>query len=439
MQTYAYGFPRLGKRREFKRATEDYWAKRSSSKELIFALSDIEKARRSTYNKYVDVFPLGEFSCYDNMLDTAIIFGVYKPKNIDDYYAYGRGKNALEMKKYFNTNYHYLVPVVKKGQKFKLSWNKPGESFGESGKDKKNPVALIGPYTFLKLSRVEGNFNKTFADLTLEYKKLLSKLVKLGVKSVHIEEPAFCQDVSKTDIINIIKNYKKIIPGGLDVNIVTYYDSVDFLKELVKLPIVGIGLDFVHGTDNLKNLDKISFPKDKKLICGVVDGRDVRRSNIAEKIRLLKAIKKTTKLDKEKILISNSAPLMHLPFTLKNETKMNSKTKSLLSFAEERLYELELIQASYSTLTKDAKNWSKNVKGKTQNSYDKSFNTIAWTKAQHASRKKFQDKYLELPLFPTTTIGSFPQDKEVRKMRLKFKKKQISASKYNNFIASRMD
>ena len=437
MRTYAYGFPRIGNKREFKTNIEAYWKDKISEDELVGSMIGLEKQRLDEYKKHVDVFPMGEFSYYDNILDTALVFGVYKAENMDNYFSYGRGKKALEMKKYFNTNYHYLVPVIKKGQKFRLAWNKFLAYYDNfDGKDK--PVGIIGPYTFLKLSRVEGNFRQTFGDLCKVYEKLFLKLKSKGIKTIHLEDPAFCLDVPEKDVKDIVKNYKAMIPEDMAVNLVTYYDSVDFLEDVYKIPFAAIGLDFVAGEENISNLKKCGFPAEKKLICGVVDGRDVRRSDIKAKVDLIGRIKKAGGLKTENILISNSAPLFHLPISIEFEKDIKPAYRNIFSFARERLYELNLIKKTFSGETKKAEIWSKAVVGKGTRKTNRIFDTHSLPERSYQNRRKIHQAELGLPVLPTTTIGSFPQDAKIRGMRKKFRRGDISSTEYSGFLKSKI-
>ena len=188
MQTYAYGFPRLGENREFKKSIESFWAKRISEAELGVLLSRLEQERIGAYQSKVDSFPLGELTYYENILDTAFIFGAYKFKNLTDYFEHGRGKKALVLKKYFNTNYHYLVPSIGKNTKFSLSWNKPLSHYNDFPAFSDKPLFLIGPYTFLKLSHLEEgvSFNRAFEALTSVYGQLFQKLREAGIDCLHI-------------------------------------------------------------------------------------------------------------------------------------------------------------------------------------------------------------------------------------------------------------
>jgi 5-methyltetrahydropteroyltriglutamate--homocysteine methyltransferase len=438
MQNYAYGFPRLGKNREFKKFIENFWSKNLKEKELIFLLNCLERERLQVYKDSVDKFPLGEFTYYDNIFDTALIFGVYKFKNLYDYFDYARGKNALELKKYFNTNYHYLVPFLKKGIEFSIEWNKPLFYFKNFSSFKENPIFLIGPYTFLKLCRIEGDFNRLFHKISMAYKELFKILRKNGVQSIHLEEPAFCLDVPKKEVGLILKEYERIIPSSLLVNLITYYESVDFLPLLYELPLSGIGLDFINGIDNLKIIKKKGFPKDKFLICGIVDGRSPLRSDIFAKVKFIEFIKKISGLKEEKIIVSNNCPLYHLPFSIEDEKNILKSIKRKISFAKERLYELKLIKEVQEGNVKEATKWSKDIKERNIKYNEKIFSTLSLPAKEFLERKKIHKRLLSLPLFPTTTIGSFPQDRELRKKRLLFSKKKISLAKYENFIRDKI-
>jgi 5-methyltetrahydropteroyltriglutamate--homocysteine methyltransferase len=435
MKTYAYGFPRLGKHREFKKVIENFWQGKISEEQLVASLNEVEEERISFYKENVNTFPIGEFTYYDNILDTALIFGVYNFKNFETYFNYARGRRALELRKYFNTNYHYLVPSIENNFQFKLSWNKPLSYFKTFFSFKDNPVFLSGPYTFLKLSRINENFDEIFGRLCVAYKKLFSELKANNIHSVHLEEPAFCLDVSKKELKVILANYKKMIPDAFSVNLITYYESVDFLKSLYELPFAGIGLDFIGGSDNIEILRKSGFPKDKKLICGIVDGRSPLRSNIEEKVKFLGAIKRISKLKDDNLVVANSSPLSNLPVTLDSEQGLDNEIKSKISFAKERLYEIRLIAQFCEGKTTEARKWCSQPLGKPKSiAVKKQFATLSLSSEKFKHRKKIQQKILNLPLFPVTTIGSFPQEESLRKIRFNFTKGNVSLHDYDDFI-----
>lgn len=218
MQSYAYGFPRLGRNREYKKVIEGYWNKKLSEEELRQGIHKLEDEMLTTYQKYVDKFPVGEMSLYDNMFDTALMVGLYNAKDLDGYYNLCRGKDALEMTKWFNTNYHYLVPQFSpsfESSLFKPSWNKPKET-----KDtyQKGVPYLIGPFTFLKLSK--GISQEKFGDYFLSLAAVYSELIK-GFEEVHIDEPAFVMELQPQEIDLIKKAYQKIAASGTRINLFT--------------------------------------------------------------------------------------------------------------------------------------------------------------------------------------------------------------------------
>ena len=426
VKTYGYGFPRLGKQREFKTLIESYWSGKLTEEELKEGIKKLNEKREETYKAYVDAFPKGEMTFYDNLFDTALIFGFYKADTLDEYFSLCRGKNALEMTKWFNTNYHYLVPDFEGKEKtFSISWNKH-EGIKEN-------AYLIGPFTLLKLSKnlPEGKFVALLKSLTekyLEYFKLNS------FESVHLDEPAFVMELSDEEM-EAIKDAYSVFEGiDTQINVFTYYDSVDNLQFLFDLPVSGVGVDLVHDRgENLAQLESID-PKGKTLFAGVVDGRNVWRANLFEKADLIGKLS-----DKFDVVITNAAPLFHLPVSLKGAT-LPKELVAKVAFAEEKLKELKLIADILKGDDTEAKEWveginkdfgvRENVRERVKNLTDEDFNKAV----PYAERIKLQQEILKLPLFPTTTIGSFPQTQEVRRVRLLNRKGQLADEDYKTFI-----
>jgi 5-methyltetrahydropteroyltriglutamate--homocysteine methyltransferase len=430
MQTYAYGFPRLGKKREYKRIIEGFWNGRIKARELQDEIRKLEKGRLLTYEKYVDKFPVGEMTLYDNMLDTALMLGLYKCEDLEEYYNLCRGKNALELRKWFNTNYHYLIPEFRgsfKRSGFRVTWNKPKES-----KEiyQKGIPYLIGPFSFLKLSK--GINSGIFKEYLMSLADVYIDLIK-DFNEVHIDEPAFVMELSREEVSWIKQVYDRLGSQNRDINLFTYYDSVDFLKDLYELPIKAIGLDFINGKENLVNIREHGFPEGKILIAGIVNGRNIWRTNISETVESLRELSGYT----EDLIISNAAPLYHLPITIENE-QLDERLLKEIAFAEERLAELKLIAKIYSGKKQVTEDEGKivsfsinpEVQQRIKNLKEEDFNKAI----RYDERNKKQKKVLNLPLFPTTTIGSFPQTIEVRKKRADFKSGKISEGEYKAFI-----
>jgi len=433
MLIYAYGFPHLGKNREFKIWIEKFWKNEISEKQLVEYLDELEKNRLSLYKNFVDIFPLSEFTYYDNIFDTALIFSVYRFRSLKNYYSYARGEKALKLKKFFNTNYHYLVPYLKKNTKFKLGWTKPFYYLDKFSSFSKT-VFLFGPHTFFKLSDKEDS-ESLFFSLIEAYEELF-KLLKHKADTIHLEEPALVLDLTSKEKRMVISGYKRLLKNDIPkINLITYYESVDFLKEIYKLNFSAIGLDFVSGEENLEQLRKIGFPQEKKLICGIVNGEGVRRANILEKVKLIEKIKKYTQLKEENIIISNSCPLYHLPFSIENEVFPDS-IKNRLSFAKERLYELKLIKDFKEGKKEEAQEWCNLKTIKRKSSF--LFKAKSFSEKEFKKRRKIQQKILNLPLFPITAIGSFPQDKELRKKRNQFYNQKINKEEYENYIKEKI-
>lgn len=425
MNTYAYGFPRLGKRREFKKTIESFWDNKITEKEMLARINNLENEIIETYKKYVDFYPVGEMTLYDNMFDTALMLGVYEYKSIEKYFDLCRGKEALEMTKWFNTNYHYLVPEIDKNFVAKNSWNKLQNKETENGLP-----YIIGGFTFLKLCKgyEKHEFEEILLKLVEPYKKVISQF-----KKVHIDEPAFVTELNENEIKLIKKFYNLLGDTGTRIYLFTYYESVDFLKQLYDLPIKALGLDFVYGEENFEKIKEYGFPSDKILIAGIVDGRNVWRSNITQKVELINELSKYT----ENLIISNASPLYHLPVTIKNEKELSADLVNMLAFAEERLYELQLIKKLYSNESNNIE-WyhesefgtNEDVRNRIKNLKEEDFErSISYTK-----RKEIHKSSLNLPLFPTTTIGSYPQTLEIRHKRKQYKTGEITKEEYSKFI-----
>jgi len=427
VKTYAYGFPRIGKNREYKKVIESFWKNKIDENDLVSELQHLEGEMENTYSKNVDSHPSNEMTMYDKMLDTAIMLGFYDPQTTEEYYELCRGKNALEMTKWFNTNYHYLVPDLStietnpyKNPKFKITGENPH---------------LIGPFTFLKLSKGVSKelFGLYLTNLAYIYKEIISEF-----DTVHIDEPAFVMDLDYLDITLIKNCYDIICDNDTKVNVFTYYEDVDWLDNLVKLPVDGIGLDFVNGRNNLKNIismDRDSL-SDKTIFAGFVDGTNVWRTDV----KYVNTYTYHLSNIFGEVVVTNAGPLYHLPVTLKGESHFSHFLFKHLSFATEKLQELNDIKNDdTSKYSKYVGEWNNLVVERLDNLKDDDF-----VKSLNVTeRRKLQDSILNLPELPTTTIGSFPQTKEVRVNRLHHTKGKIDSNTYtkvvNEFIADAID
>ena len=386
-------------------------------------LFDLQKDIMQTYQSSgIDDYPQNEMTGYDKMLDTAIMVGVYEPRNTEEYYELCRGKDCLEMTKWFNTNYHYLVPEISSDTDFKLNWS------NRYSKWYKKSLHLIGPYTFLKLSKGSFDFKNKLRELTDCYIELIES--KAGSYSnFHIDEPAFVLDTTDEEIEMIRKVYTLLSKVSDKINIFTYYEDVDWLNELFKLPVNGIGLDFVNGRNNLRELFSLgsTLLKDKVLYAGFVDGINVWKTDIRHACINLDYLEKWAK----DIYVTNAGPLYHLPVTLENECRLDDIMYPHLSFATEKLKELDDIKhRDYTKYKKYHGSWNNMVSDRVDNLTDEDF----VKSVDVVERRKIQDKILNLPELPTTTIGSFPQTKEVRVNRLHHKKGKINNHSYSSKV-----
>ena len=417
VKTYAYGFPRIGKNREYKKSIENFWKKKITQEELFSELDSIETTNTEIYDNHVDSHPSNEMTMYDSMLDTAILVGKHKPGNYDEYYELCRGKNALEMTKWFNTNYHYLVTDFS-------DWDEPEFSHQTNFKLKGESPYLVGPFTFLKLSKgiPKEKFRKFAIQLSMVYKTILEEY-----KTVHIDEPAFVMDLTEEEIDLIKEMYNILATANPNINLFTYYEDVDWLEDFVKLPVNGFGLDLVNGQNNYKKLLNVEFPKGKTLFLGLVDGINVWKTDIKDAIDKIESLSELT----DNIFVTNATPLYHLPVTLENEENLPQYLYNSLSFATEKLEELSAIKNRDSIgYTRHNGEWNNMVSDRVGNLTDDDF----VKSLDVVERRKLQDEILNLPELPTTTIGSFPQTKEVRVNRLHHKKGKISTEEYNGKV-----
>ncbi len=450
MNVYAYGYPRLGKNREFKKAIEGYWSGAKTEKEMIDTILDLEKERLSLYEKNVDKIPIGEMTLYDNILDTALLLGVYKVEDLKDYFELCRGKDALPMRKYFNTNYHYLIPDLRNIKEFSYAWDKTKRFYAKfiNGKNvdiwdfkaenpevksKENYLPVyFSPFTFIKLSfHNEEDFEKLLNSAINVYKEILK-----DYDEVILEDPALVLELSEKEVKLVKKLYEEL-SKVTKIYVLTYYDALeeDTFKALLETDIKGIFLDIVNGKANLDLLRKYKDSlKDKEVILGVTNGRNVWRADV---FKIKEALEEFKDLN---ISISNGAPLFHLPITIEGES-LDEKLLNKLAFANEKLEELNILRELLNENKEErAKEWTKGIytsfgeikeiREKIKNLKEEDF----VRKPSFEERNKIQRNLLKLPLFPTTTIGSFPQTQEVRKIRALYRQGKLSKEDYETFI-----
>ena len=461
MQTSVIGFPRIGTLRELKFASEKYFRKEIEAEELQQIAETLRKTHWSIQKEAgIDYISSNDFSFYDMTLDTAVLLNIipkcYKElelSGLDTYFAMARGYQgasgdvkALAMKKWFNTNYHYIVPEVEDDTVIQLSGNKLVDEYAEAkalGIETK-PV-VIGAYTMLRLCRFTGKKPALdyVEDIISAYQNLVKKCEENQIALVQFDEPALVWDMEESDIALFHKIYDGILSCKKHSHILlqTYFGDVrDIYQDLIQMPFDGIGLDFIEGKETLNLVNTYGFPQDKQLFAGLVNGKNIWKNCFDKTLKVLQTLN-----DKKiKAVLSTSCSLLHVPYTLKHEHKISQEYLAYFAFAEEKLGELKELsiladaadymkEAAYKENQKlfaeerDCKNADvkKRLSEVTENDYVRL--------PERSTRQKLQKKVLGLPEFPTTTIGSFPQTKDVKANRQAYRKGEISEQEYIDF------
>ncbi|RDU58159.1 5-methyltetrahydropteroyltriglutamate--homocysteine S-methyltransferase [Helicobacter sp. MIT 99-5507] len=458
------GFPRIGKNRELKKALENFWSGKCSQKELEDTAKELRK-KHWEVQKNLDFVCVNDFSYYDNVLDLAYALNA-KPKRfrnlngIESYFAMARGnKNnvACEMTKWFNTNYHYVVPELSIDDEYKANVDSIKTQYNEAkALGYKPKISIIGLFSFFALSKiVDGDRKDIFKKLKSAYLDLIDEIAKLDSNVVvEFSEPIFAKGLNSDtfkdlkciydrDVIECI--YNSIAKKGIKAIVSTFFEhSNEFSEILLKSDIYGIGLDFVYGKKNQEILESIA-KSDKILYAGVIDGRNIWVANLEEKLQFLESISKI--LPKNRIVITSSCSLLHVPFSKDDEDKMDKEVLSWLSFAIEKIKELEVLDKAFrgdlDSNTKEFLQTNKDINTNRKNSTKTNNNTIrqrvegykiTQREEPFEKRIKIQKQNFNLPILPTTTIGSFPQTSEIRALRQNLKKGLISKDTYNEGI-----
>ena len=453
------GFPRIGENRELKFITEKYFKHEATEEELKERAKDLRQYdRKLLLDSGLTNFTSNHFSFYDQMLDAAFLFNVI-PENIaeldlsdlDKYFALARGYQgkkgdvrAWPMKKWFNTNYHYIVPQFTADTDVKLAGTKIFDEFVEAKEDGTitRPV-LVGPFTLLQLSEFHGCVKEDFVGAFIEaYARIFKQLEDLGANWIQLDEPSLVKDLDERELALFKALYEPLLlqKGRLKVLAQTYFGDVrDAYDVLLKLPFDGIGLDFVEGRKTLELVER-GFDDGKVLFAGVVNGKNIWRNNYQKTLDLLK------KLNVKNLVLTTSCSLLHVPYTVASEELEEDVTKHF-AFAEEKVRELVELDAllknqSPEFLRKNAELFEKPRVLENAELHQKiaDLKPEAFVRQpEFAVREKIQKQEFNLPLLPTTTIGSFPQTREVKQKRAAFRKHEISQEEYDEFIAERID
>lgn len=461
MSTSVIGYPRIGSLRELKFALEAYFKGEKTEDEIKALAKELRKEHLTTQkNAGIEFISSNDFSFYDNTLDQAVLINIVPKRyrelelsELEKYFAIARGYQgkkgnvkALAMKKWFNTNYHYIVPEFEDDTKIELVGTKPFDEYTEAkqlGIETK-PV-LIGPFTLLKLIRFTGKKGilDVKADFIKVYTEILKKFINLGTQWVQFDEPYLVHDLTANDLRLFQDLYSAILNKKEKTKILlqTYFGDVrDIYTVLQTLNFDGIGLDFVEGRKTLDLVKEHGFSPVKRLFAGVVNGKNIWKNNYEKTLSILNSLK-----EKEiQTVVSTSCSLLHVPYSVENETKLEDKYKKHFAFAKEKLTELKEIDEIFSSANyKNNEKYQQNVAlfNEDRNAFNAAVD--ARVKAitpkdfvrqpEFSQREKIQKDEFKLPLFPTTTIGSFPQTAEVRANRKAFRTGEISKEQYIEF------
>lgn len=473
VQATNLGFPRIGDMRQLKKAVEAYWKGKSSKDELL----EVGKALRAHNWKLqkdagIAHIPSNDFAFYDQVLDMITTLGLVPKRyqwdggsiDLDTYFAMARGRQqgdidvvAMEMTKWFDTNYHYIVPEFEEGMEPKLTSTKVFDQYQEA-KDQgieTRPV-LVGPMTFIEIGKAQydGFDAKAFADkLFPVYAEILKKLADLGARGVQIDEPSFAKDLDPK-FIEIAKDAYAKLADASDLNIIvtSYFDTLrDNAAAFYSLPVQGLHIDLCRGPNQANTasnnaeaaLDEaLAHIGDKVLSVGVVDGRNIWKNDLSKSLGLIE--KAVEKLGSNNVFVAPSCSLLHTPVDLNSETALDAELKNWMAFATQKLDEIAIIakganegrdaiaaELAASDAVQQERKTSKRIHDDTVKQRVENITPeITNRKSPFAERQKVQHAALNLPLYPTTTIGSFPQTPDIRKARAQFKKGEINDAQY---------
>nr|WP_280407364.1 5-methyltetrahydropteroyltriglutamate--homocysteine S-methyltransferase [Nocardia brasiliensis] len=447
------GLPRVGPRRELKRATESYWAGKIDADQLHAVARELRHAQLAELQAAgLDSIPVGTFSYYDQVLDTAVLLGALPPRvagiadPLDRYFAAARGNETvepLEMTKWFDTNYHYLVPEIGADTVFSLHPEKLLEEVREAldlGVAAR-PV-VIGPVTFLKLAKATGGAALDRLDeLVPLYRDLLARLAAAGLGWVQLDEPILVTDLTAAEIELVGNTYAELSATAERpaILVATYFGHPDAaLTALASTDVEGIALDFTSGTD-VSDVAAVPALASKLLVAGVVDGRNVWRTDLDKALATLGTLLGSA----GSVAVSTSSSLLHVPYTLTVETGLDDALRSWLAFGTEKVAEVRLLatgltrgpaaisaeladtRAALASRHADPRLNDAQVRARLA-----ALGPDAVTRAPAEERRVLQQDRLQLPPLPTTTIGSYPQTSAIRVARAELRKGEIDQDEY---------
>ncbi|HDT9084421.1 TPA: 5-methyltetrahydropteroyltriglutamate--homocysteine S-methyltransferase [Staphylococcus pseudintermedius] len=447
IKTTNLGFPRLGHKREWKKAIESYWNNKITKAELDDTLQQLHRSNLVLQQNYnLDSVPVGDFSLYDHILDTSLLFNIiptrFQDRDVDDdlLFDIARGNKshvASALVKWFNTNYHYIVPEWDNVTP-RVNRNRLLERFNEAKALNINahPV-IVGPVTFVALSKGgDQSFEDKVRTLLPLYVEVLQSLIDAGAELIQIDEPILVTDKAAELEAITREAYEAFAEADVAKSLViqTYFERAN-VKFLSALPVKGLGLDFVHDRGyNLQQIENGDFDRSKTLFAGIIDGRNVWAADVEAKKALIEKLSQYS----DDLYINPSSSLLHVPVSLEDEV-LEDDIRDGLSFATEKLETLDALKravndndtAAYDRLHAQYIRFQSQAFKNLE--YD--FESVRAKRASAFSeRKVVQQQRLNLPDLPTTTIGSFPQSPEVRKQRADWKNNRITDEAYRQFV-----
>ncbi|MEE8289302.1 MAG: 5-methyltetrahydropteroyltriglutamate--homocysteine S-methyltransferase [Nitrosomonadaceae bacterium] len=455
--THNLGFPRVGARRELKQALEAYWRGDINAEQLQTTAAQLRKQHWILQRDIgIDLIPVGDFALYDQMLNMTTLLGAAPARfnagkdeiGLDLYFAMARGTTnqpAMEMTKWFDTNYHYIVPEFDVRTRFCIASSQLFKEVAEAKMLGILPkVVLIGPLTYLYLGKeTEPGFNRLdlLPNLLPVYRNILARLTSLGVEWVQIDEPVLALDLDDEWLCGLNQAYAALRGSGTKLLLTTYFEAVDGHADLLKkLPVNGLHIDLCRAPQQLDAF-LADYPTDKVLSLGTIDGRNVWRSDLEQ---VLATLSRAHSFLGERIWIAPSCSLLHCPVDLELETRLDNDIKKWLAFSVQKLEEVSILGCG---MKQGAHIIKESLEASTQARQERSLsphihNPVVQERlrsltqndsrrtSSFAERKIVQRQRFQLPLLPTTTIGSFPQTPEIRQARFAFKKGKLANLEY---------
>jgi 5-methyltetrahydropteroyltriglutamate--homocysteine methyltransferase len=465
--TTTLGYPRIGRDRELKRACEAYWTGALGPEALAATAAALRRAHwEAQRDAGIDLIPSGDFSLYDHVLDAVALVGAVPERyhwdgptvDLDTYFAMARGvqrgdldATAMEMTKWFDSNYHYIVPEWRAGQRFRLASTKPFDDLAEAralGIPAK--PTLVGPLSLVLLGKAQDErvdlLGETLDGVAAVYAEVVERLAAAGARWIALDEPCLVQDRTPGELAALRRAYATLAArkGGARLILQTYFGHVgESYETLAALPVDGIGLDLVRGAENIGLLRRHGLPADKVLLAGVIDGRNIWRANLEGALDVLDDV--SAVVPHERLMVAPSCSLLHLPYDSAREEGVEPEIRGWLAFAEQKLCEV-------ATLARALREGRAAVAGELRASAAAAGQRAASPRVRdtavrarvaaegeaarlpYAGRRPLQRERLRLPVLPATTIGSFPQTAELRRVRRRFEAGSLTRHDYDRLL-----